>query len=383
MQRGSLILLFLAAICLEELVCDCGTVNASSDSTSQNATSQSNSSKSAERIYSPSRDISLEIIPNRREYTENQVIYLHATASGQRENQSYKLILTEKDEVNNTVYKISTTTPTGIQVFAIQPAGTGRYNITVTAISNNVSESASITIDVISVFLTSTVIFLYVALGFFTALIILIFKSKTQDSILEILRFVFLSGIVASLLASLLFTDLEFGDNSPIGLVKAKEGNSSVLEWAFNLGGIRDELNGNRIGGLNIPVYVVVFGLVGGYLRYLYKTSRLLIDDDLKKERNKMIEYLKETYGGTGEVEIKRKAVFYQSLTDLSLFFLAPILAIVVWFLFSQWEPLENSPSVLAVFSFASGLVTNEIVGKITDFTKDNLQKRTKAESDS
>lgn len=372
---GSLILPVLLLYCVLE-----APINLNSATASQNDTLQSNQTIQ-DNTPSHVKDITLEVIPNRGEYTENQIIYLYARANGENDS-GYRLILDEKDKSGKTIYKISTFTRTGKQVFALHPLDSGLYNITVTAIGNRASESASIIVSVVSLFWTSSVVFLYVALGFFAALLILILRTETQNSIQEILRFVFLSGIVASLLASLLLSDLEFGDNAPIGLVKAQDENNPLLEWTFNIGGVRDPLNGNRVGGLNIPVYVIAFGLIGGYLRYLYKTSRLLKDDDLKKEKEKMTKYLKDT-SRADNLEIDRKIAFYEALEDLSLFFLAPILAVVVWFLFSQWEPLENSPSVLAVFSFTSGLVTNEIVSYITGFTKDNLKRRTEAEAES
>jgi hypothetical protein len=60
----------------------------------------------------------------------------------------------------------------------------------------------------------------------------------------EILRFLFLSDIVASLLCSFIFTEIEFSKNSPIGLVRADQetiGNQTrsapPREWVFNIGG--------------------------------------------------------------------------------------------------------------------------------------------------
>ena len=77
-----------------------------------------------------------------------------------------------------------------------------------------------------------------------------------------------------------------------------------------------------------------------------------------------------------GITDVSQRLIFFESLRDLALFFLSPILAVVVYFLFSQWEPIADSPTVLAVFSFASGLVTTEIVNAISDFTTSNLSKR-------
>ena len=178
------------------------------------------------------------------------------------------------------------------------------------------------------------------------------------------------------MLSSLVFTTCPIGDESPIGLGHLT--NQTAIEridrpaitrfgrpqWVFNVGGV-----------MYIPIYVIVFGLIGGYLRYLYKTSRLLTDEDLRKEREDVKKYL----SAQGVSDAGRRLIFFESLKDVALFFLAPILATVVWFLFSQWKPIEDSPTVLAVFSFASGLVTTEIVDKISEFTKTNLGERTSA----
>jgi hypothetical protein len=198
---------------------------------------------------------------------------------------------------------------------------------------------------------------LLISVASFAGLLILITVSKQENAIQEVLRFVFLSGIVISILLSLIFTGLEIGKSSPIGLTKIKVNQTATEsindQWVFNVGGY-----------LQIPIYVVVFGLIEGYLRYLYKTSRLLIDEDLRKEKENMRRYLIEQ----GITDVSKRLIFFESLRDIALFFLSPILAVVVWFLFSQWEPIAASPTILAVFSFASGLVTTEIVNAISDF---------------
>lgn len=130
-------------------------------------------------------------------------------------------------------------------------------------------------------------------------------------------------------------------------------------DWAF------------KVGQLYIPIYVIVFGLIGGYLRYLYKTSRLLTDEQLKKEIQGIKEYLSTQ--DPDAKDVTQKVIFFESLKDVALFFLAPILAIVAWFLFSQWEPTGNSVYLLALISFASGLTTTEIVNTVTDFARKNL----------
>jgi hypothetical protein len=87
----------------------------------------------------------------------------------------------------------------------------------------------------------------------------------------KILIFFFISGIALSPIASFTTVDTEVGLSSPIGLLKV-DGNSTSdvtkSQWVINIGGTID---GNTIsGGIQIPVYIFIFGIAGGYLRYLY-----------------------------------------------------------------------------------------------------------------
>jgi hypothetical protein len=72
---------------------------------------------------------------------------------------------------------------------------------------------------------------------------------------------------------------------------------------------------------------------------------------------------------------IARQIAFYQSLKDLVLLFLSPLMAVAVWFLISQWRPTENSVQLIGLVCFSASLLTVEIVNTITRFTKDYLKK--------
>ena len=91
---------------------------------------------------------------------------------------------------------------------------------------------------------------------------------------LEILRFLCLTGIVASIIGALLFSDVELGVNSPVGLVRGASSSwkgikhtQTAGQWVVNVGGSPVD---NYTGGIQVPATVVIFGLLGGYLRYLY-----------------------------------------------------------------------------------------------------------------
>ncbi|MGH9963997.1 MAG: hypothetical protein ACRD5E_04090 [Nitrososphaeraceae archaeon] len=103
--------------------------------------------------------------------------------------------------------------------FVLYPGEIGLHNITVKAFQNgNVAESFT-TYNVVSFWTTNTSTFMFAAMASFAGLLISIGVSKTDDAKAEILRFVFLSGIVVSILGALFFIQSPYGTASPIGLV--------------------------------------------------------------------------------------------------------------------------------------------------------------------
>ena len=78
--------------------------------------------------------------------------------------------------------------------------------------------------------------------------------------------------------------DLEMGSTSAMGLIREppQDDNKATIqnngtsfsggEWKFNIGGLPED---NYNNGLHIPIYVIIFGLIGSYIRYLYKTAHL------------------------------------------------------------------------------------------------------------
>src|SRR5919108_4370007 len=75
-----------------------------------------------------------------------------------------------------------------------------------------------------------------------------------------------------------IFNDVGIGVNSYVGLVLRQQfddnGNpiirngQQVNQWMLNIGGSWFD---NYSSGIQVPFYVFYFGLLGGYLRYLYK----------------------------------------------------------------------------------------------------------------
>ena len=318
--------------------------------------------------------LTIKIASDRNEYTLNQYAKIYITFNSTNSS-PIKLVLQDRDTNGTLLYESSSLISKVLTTIPITLNQQGLHNITVTATQNDNMETAITYFKVISIYDTSTARFLYLSIGFFIALIVLVSINRINRTLEEILRFLFLSGIVLSILLALLFTDLEFGEYAAVGIVKIKNTDNALDGWVINVGGIKASDNSQYEGGLQIPIYVIIFGFLSGYIRYLYKTSRLFIDDGLKAEYDKIRGNL--TAEGLASSDIQRQVIFYQSLKDIMLFFLSPLLAVVVWFLFSQWEPLGSSPEVLAVFSFAAGLTTTEIISAVENFTKTNLTNRT------
>ena len=94
--------------------------------------------------------------------------------------------------------------------------------------------------------------------------------------ITEVTNFLLFSGILLSVLLTVFFADVDLGPNSPIGLVLQTHGqvggdaSQGSTEWIINVGGSQ---RNNYEDGLAIPLYVVVFGVIGGYLRILYEAA--------------------------------------------------------------------------------------------------------------
>ena len=272
---------------------------------------------------------------------------------------------------NNIEYRSSLLVAAPFKEFGFSSIQPGTFNATVFTIVDGSMESASTIFKIVDLFHTQTAYMIYLSIGFLAALMILIAVGIRNIAIDEILRFIFLSGMVGSILVGFLVSDKQFGIRSPIGIVV--KSTNITNEWVLNIGGGPPNFAGipSYNTGLQIPIYVLIIGLVGGYLRYLYKTSKLLTDNELIKERRK----IKMLLGKEHTRNIARQIAFYQSLKDLVLLFLSPLMAVAVWFLISQWRPTENSVQLIGLVCFSASLLTVEIVNTLIRFTKGYLKE--------
>jgi hypothetical protein len=194
------------------------------------------------------------------------------------------------------------------------------------------------------------------------------------------IRFLFISALVWSLILALVFTEVEIGTQSPLGLVLRHnlnpEGNeldvtkNPLIEWGINIGG---NWENNFSSGVVIPFYVLILGLVGGYLRYLQKTTskeKISSKEKIYEKTEKPIEGTSTEYQETKyKKPMESTSLEFQETTygELSNIFLAPLLAAVIWFILSQGETEFNIYGMAAI-SFSIGLVTKEIIQIIVKF---------------
>jgi hypothetical protein len=192
----------------------------------------------------------------------------------------------------------------------------------------------------------------------------------------EIYRFVCLSLMAGTPIAAFALTDVELSPNSPIGLVIKPAtqtaltlpfSNSTVPggEWVINIGG---SPSNRYTTGIQVPVNVFIFGIAGGYLRYLYETAEKHIQERRKLGRIRELQLESKTVIEISEEigALQASRVFYESLRDIALFFLSPLLAIAVWLVLTQGG--TTSTATLAAVSFTIGLVTREVIDALIAF---------------
>jgi hypothetical protein len=260
----------------------------------------------------------------------------------------------------------------------------GRYKANAFVNINGIKESAVTTFQIKSIFWTIPAQMLYVGVAFFLALMVVIFfgrkltegieKEGEKIFLIEILRFIFLSAIVSSFIVALIFSEVEIGANSPIGLIikdpseNVKTGGEGAAnsddegsQWMINVGGSAAD---NFAGGIQIPATVLIFGVAGGYLRYLYGLRYLY-----EKKTSGQLDHTEREWG---DINIDDKlALFKHSLRSLSLFFLSPLLAIAVWFVIFQGG--TTGKYSIAAISFTLGLVTEEVIQALIGFARSIL----------
>jgi hypothetical protein len=198
------------------------------------------------------------------------------------------------------------------------------------------------------------------------------------DSTFAILQFVFLTILAITPIAALVFTDIEITPNSPIGVIIKPITTTNILhnatlaeqqlggQWVINIGG---SSNDRYTSGIQIPINVFIFGIAGGYLRYLYQTSRQS-NEEQKQGSDKGPP--KESHNDQDNGTKDESSVFLDTLQSIALIFLSPLLAMALWLVLTQGG--QTSAFTLAAVSFTIGLITEEVVKTLVWFSKAVLQ---------
>jgi len=158
------------------------------------------------------------------------------------------------------------------------------YKIQAIANSNGTFGNGFTLVDIKNGYLAPSARMLYLGAILFLVLLIVVVwpikkaKSRQKRNLVKlgrqlkkVLIFALISGIVLNPLASFLLLDIEVGKNSPVGLIKKEIilNDTKQTQWYLNVGGNNED---NYKAGIQIPIYILIFGIIGGYVRYLYDT---------------------------------------------------------------------------------------------------------------
>lgn len=250
----------------------------------------------------------------------------------------------------------------------------GKYRITATANINGEAETSWTEFEVVDFWHTRAAMIMYVGMSAFAGLMIVIAMGiRIMPALRETLRFTLISIIAFVPVGMFVLTDVELGQQAPIGLVlKSTQDTAMPLdplsafpsnEWVINIGGYWNDFYAS---GIQIPVYVFMFGLAGGYIKYLHTIYR--------KWSKKGSWSVEETAGTNGEE--KKREVFNQSIEDLALLMLSPLLAVASYFLLLQGGLEQGDYPTIAAVSFGAGLVTNEVIRRLSDIAGGESEKK-------
>jgi hypothetical protein len=290
--------------------------------------------------------------------------------------------------------------------------GSGKYMISANASVNGANLTDWTSFEVMDWISSPTFFTLLLMMAAAAGLIpTIIFFNEGKSYRSEFARFICISGIALLPLVAFFLTDVEFGTNAIAGLVYKHEldQNGKILldnngqpirQWVVNFGG---DATSNYRSGIQFPFYVFAFGLLGGYLRYLVKTfrkggitgtrHRQMILDEATSKIDDQTELWYRFWLAHGEIieedeervrtevgkefnGVQRTQFLRETLSELAELLLAPVLAIVSYFLLYQ----GSAPNIytVAILSFAVGLVTKDVVERIEDYARTKLDSQDK-----
>lgn len=182
-----------------------------------------------------------------------------------------------------------------------------------------------------------------------------------ETAIYELYQFVIITIFAFTPIVTLAFTDVAIFPNSPIGVVikpSSENVTQSAGEWMINVGGSSSD---RYQSGIQVPIAIFIFGILGGYLKYLYFIVK-------KPDHNKKNTKLQSNSNLVPHENLNTM------LKQLTFLFLSPLLAIAVWLVLRQGG--VTSVLTLSAVSFVIGLVTDEAVSSLIRFVTGALGER-------
>lgn len=280
----------------------------------------------------------------------------------------------------------------------------GSYTVNAITVVNDTRETASIAFEVVGLHETTAGWTIFVGLGAVVAL--LLFMAFIPITLIKlthvgVLRFGLVTLILVAVILFFIYSDVQIGQSAPLGLV-AKQTTRTLedltlkeisvdeiaqflavdkFEWVINVGGdVRD----NYSSGIQIPVFVFIFGMLGGYLRFLQVTAKKWLRDALKsallqkyneeETAKKIPGILHDAYEKGIFDESLTRVLFNRSMKDLALLIVSPLLAVAIYFILVQAgiDDANDFPTIAAV-SFGVGLVTDTAIKRLQDFVGGTL----------
>lgn len=359
-------------------------------------------------------------IPGQFLEVSGNVLYNVPDTNGTRVPKIVTILVNYQDGDKNTEpHKISTVTDTlgkfHDEGYALE--FTGIYTITATAAVNGIEETSFTQVIVHNP--TESPAVLAIITGIVALLLLLVIIGigvKLNTRIRELFLFVFITTMMFAAISFFIVNDVEIGTYGAFGLVNKEPIPDDIQEtlplwnkvtgWVINVGG--DKSTG-YISGVQIPIFVLMFGIAGGYVRYLSNLSRstekigkfhrermnILLDSKTLRETSwnwkwwissKPDETKSEDWQNKEWKKIRdyarinskiREEIFQRSIDDLSLLILAPLLAIASFFLLAQAgiNDVKDYPTIAAV-SFGVGLVTNRVISRLKGVAGGALEKK-------
>jgi len=244
-----------------------------------------------------------------------------------------------------------------------------------------------------------------VSFGLLMCVVAKIGSRRLTVPVFRVARFILITIIVFSMLGFFVFSNTEYGTNAVIGIILVEQMTPEktdeaillnkapplTLDWVLHFGGHPENDPTINPAELNIPIYIIIFGVLGGYLRFFYFTTASWLREEMMNKlptkpedipvvdkKGKIIDYKEIEDKQLRLIAINEnaeKGVFHPTLNsvlinrvmgDLSLLLIAPVLAIMMFFVLNQagLNPIEHF-FTFAVTSFIAGLFTENVIQKL------------------